>query len=105
MAVIHVTNRAGEKHTVDAKPGNTIMEILRDAEMDVEAICGGCCSCATCHVFVDDSWIGKVGACSEDEQDLVEQTSYYKPDNSRLSCQIEFSNQLDGLVVEVAPAE
>ncbi|HCX14756.1 MAG TPA: ferredoxin, partial [Rhodospirillaceae bacterium] len=49
--------------------------------------------------------IGKVGACSEDEQDLVEQTSYYKPDNSRLSCQIEFSNQLDGLVVEVAPAE
>lgn len=105
MAVIHVTNRAGEQHTVEAAPGNTVMEILRDADMDVEAICGGCCSCATCHVFVDDAWVGKTGTRSEDEQELVEQTESYKPDNSRLSCQIKFTDELDGLVVTVAPPE
>lgn len=105
MAVIHVTNRAGETHAVEGKPGNTVMEILRDADMDVEAICGGCCSCATCHVFVDDAWAGKAGSRSEDEQELVEQTESYKSENSRLSCQIKFTDELDGLAVTVAPAE
>ena len=105
MAVIHVTNRAGEKHTIEGKPGNTVMEILRDADMNVEAICGGCCSCATCHVFVDDAWAGKIGSRSDDEQELVEQTDAYKLNNSRLSCQIKFTDDLDGLVVAVAPPE
>jgi len=105
MPVINVTNRAGEQRVVEGKPGSTVMEILRDADMDVEAICGGCCSCATCHVFVDDAWFGKVGTRSEDEQELVEQTDAYEPNNSRLSCQIKFSDELDGLVVTVAPAE
>ena len=62
MAVINVTNRAGQTQAVTGKVGNTLMEILRDADMDVEAICGGCCSCATCHVFIDDAWTGKVPA-------------------------------------------
>ena len=56
MATLHVTNRAGETHQIEAKAGATLMEILRDNDMDVEAICGGCCSCATCHIFVDDAW-------------------------------------------------
>ena len=105
MAVIHVTTRSGETHSIEGKSGNTVMEILRDADMDVEAICGGCCSCATCHVFVDDVWIEKTGQRSEDEQELVEQTDAYQPKNSRLSCQIPFTDELDGLVVTVAPPE
>jgi 2Fe-2S ferredoxin len=105
MAVINVTNRAGETHEIEGKAGNTVMEILRDADMDVEAICGGCCSCATCHVFVDDAWTEKTGSRTEDEQELVEQTDSFRPDNSRLSCQIQFTDELDGLAVTVAPPD
>jgi 2Fe-2S ferredoxin len=105
MAVIHVTDRAGKAHTITAKTGATLMENLRDNNMDVEAICGGCCSCATCHVFVDDAWAAKMPPRTSDEKELVEQTSSYKPANSRLSCQIKFTEALDGLVVTVAPSE
>lgn len=105
MAVINVTNRAGKTQAVPGKVGNTLMEILRDADMDVEAICGGCCSCATCHVFIDDAWTAKVPPRSADETELVEQTNSYKASNSRLSCQIKFTEALDGIAVTVAPAE
>ena len=101
MAVIHVTNRAGEQHTVEAKPGNTIMEILRDAEMDVEAICGGCCSCATCHVIVDDAYAAKLPEISEDESDLLD-GSEHRVENSRLSCQVAVTPELDGMTVTIA---
>jgi 2Fe-2S ferredoxin len=105
MTVIHVTNRAGQKHTIEAKPGQTLMEALRDHNMDVEAICGGCCSCATCHVFIDDAWTGKLPARSDDEQELVSETESYKPANSRLSCQIKLTPALDGITLTVAPEE
>jgi 2Fe-2S ferredoxin len=105
MAVIHVTNRAGKTHTIEGKIGATLMENLRDADLDVEAICGGCCSCATCHVLVDDAWTAKLSPRSADEQELVEQTSSYKASSSRLSCQIKFSEALDGITVVVAPSE
>jgi len=105
MPVIHVTNRAGQKSTIEGKVGQTLMEILRDKNMDVEAICGGCCSCATCHVFIDDAWTAKLPAKSADEQELVEETEAYQPNNSRLSCQIKFTEALDGITVTVAPEE
>ncbi len=105
MAVINVTNRAGKTQAITGKVGNTLMEILRDNDMDVEAICGGCCSCATCHVFIGDDWTAKIPARTADETELVEQTNSYKPANSRLSCQIKFTEALDGIAVIVAPAE
>lgn len=105
MAVINVTNRAGKTQTIPGKVGNTLMENLRDAGMDVEAICGGCCSCATCHVFIDDAWVAKMPARSADELELVEQTGSFKPANSRLSCQIKLTEAMDGIAVTVAPAE
>ncbi len=105
MAVIHVTNRAGKTHTIPGKVGNTVMEILRDANMDVEAICGGSCSCATCHVFVDDAWLAMVPARGADELELVEQTGSYKEGSSHLSCQIKFTEALDGLTLTVAPSD
>lgn len=105
MAVINVTDRAGRAHVVQAKPGATLMEVLRDANMDVEAICGGCCSCATCHVLIDDAWTAKTGMRSEDEQELVEHTGAYKPANSRLSCQIKFTEALDGISLTIAAGD
>ncbi|MSO97245.1 MAG: 2Fe-2S iron-sulfur cluster binding domain-containing protein [Rhodospirillaceae bacterium] len=105
MPAIHVVNRAGQKHTIQGKSGQTLMEILRDHNMDVEAICGGCCSCATCHVFVDDAWVAKLPKRSDDEQELVEETEAYKAANSRLSCQIKVTDPLDGLSLTVAPEE
>lgn len=105
MPVIHVVNRAGQKHTIEAEAGQTLMEILRDHNMDVEAICGGCCSCATCHVFIDDAWAAKLAPRSDDENELVSETESYKPNNSRLSCQIKFTPALDGISLTVAPAE
>ena len=105
MALIHVVNRAGEKHEIQGKTGVSLMEALRDNDMDVEAICGGCCSCATCHVFIDDEWAAKLPARSEDEQELVEETEHYKSDNSRLSCQIQITDELDGISLTVAPEE
>ena len=66
-----------------------------------EAICGGCCSCATCHVILDQAWVDKVPARSIDEKELVEQTRGYKGDRSRLSCQIPATAALDGLTVEL----
>jgi 2Fe-2S ferredoxin len=105
MATIHVINRAGEKHEIEGKAGATLMEVLRDHDMDVEAICGGCCSCATCHVFIDDDWAGKLPDRSEDEQELVQETEAYKAGNSRLSCQITMTDDMDGLSLTVAPEE
>jgi len=105
MAIIKVINRAGESHQIQGTIGTTLMENLRDNDMDVEAICGGCCSCATCHVFIDTGWIGKIPARSEDENELVSETEAYRPENSRLSCQIEFTEDLDGLSLIVAPEE
>jgi ferredoxin len=105
MAVINVTNRAGKTQAITGKVGNTLMENLRDAGMDVEAICGGCCSCATCHVFIDDAWVSQMPPRSADELELVEQTRAFRPANSRLSCQIKFTEALDGLAVTVAPEE
>lgn len=105
MAKINVTTRAGKQVAIDGKVGNTLMENLRDNDLDVEAACGGSCSCATCHVFIDDAWLSKVGERSVDEQELVEQTTFYKGANSRLSCQILFTESLDGLALTVAPEE
>ena len=105
MPVIHVTNRAGRSHTIEGKVGATLMENLRDNDMDVEAICGGCCSCATCHVIVDEAWTAKLPPVSEDEQELISQTEAYQPGKSRLSCQIPYTAALDGITVTVAPPE
>jgi 2Fe-2S ferredoxin len=105
MAKINVTTRAGTLVTIEGKVGHTLMEVLRDNDLDVEAACGGSCSCATCHVFIDDAWLAKTGTRSVDEEELVEQTTFYKGANSRLSCQIKITDALDGITLTVAPAE
>ncbi|QLC26549.1 2Fe-2S iron-sulfur cluster binding domain-containing protein [Parasphingopyxis algicola] len=102
MPKLIVVNRAGEETTVEADNGLTVMEVIRDNGFDeLLALCGGCCSCATCHVHVDPKFADKLPEMDEDEDDLLE-SSDHRDENSRLSCQIPFEDELDGLKVTIA---
>ena len=103
MPSIIVIDRDGGEHTLEAKNGHKVMEIIRDAGLDIEAACGGCCACATCHVHVEGGWFGKLETADEEETDMLDLAMDVK-DTSRLSCQLEMSDALDGLKVELAPA-
>src|SRR5262249_18363914 len=103
MAKLFVVTRNGEERELTASPGLAVMAILRDGGVDeVLALCGGCCSCATCHVYFDDATLSKLSKMSEDESDLLDSSDHRQP-QSRLSCQIPFSDALDGARVTVAP--
>lgn len=105
MPKLIVVTRDGSEHDVEAKAGLSVMEIIRDNGFDeLLALCGGCCSCATCHVHVDESWIDKLSPRSADEDDLLD-SSDHRNERSRLSCQIAFEDSLDGLRVEIAPED
>lgn len=105
MPKLVVVNRAGEEKTVDVADGLTVMEAIRDNGFDeLLALCGGCCSCATCHVHVDPGFMEKLPKMSEDEDDLLE-SSDHREANSRLGCQIPFTADLDGLKVTIAPED
>ncbi len=81
------------------------MEILRDNNLGVAAICGGQCSCGTCHVYIDPDWMSKLPGREELESELLRELEFYKEPNSRLSCQVKFGDDLDGLSLTVAPHE
>lgn len=103
MTTVNVIDRSGVEHQVKAKPGASLMEALRDQEeLEVVALCGGICSCATCHVYVDPAWVSKLPAAQSGEQDLLADTPENKPE-SRLSCQINMKAEYDGLCVTIAP--
>ena len=105
MPQITVVNQSGEESTVEATEGRTLMETIRDNGFDeLLALCGGCCSCATCHVHVDGDWADKVGSPSPDEDELLA-SSDHRIASSRLSCQIAFTPALDGLKVTLAPED
>ena len=102
MPTLTVVNRAGEESTIDVESGLTVMEAIRDNGFDeLLALCGGCCSCATCHVHVDPAFADKLPAMSEDEDDLLD-SSDHRSETSRLSCQIPFTDDLSGLKVKIA---
>lgn len=102
MSKIYVKDREGITQEVNAEEGLTIMEIIRDAGLDIEAACGGCCACATCHVYVDKEWIEKLPKIEEDEESMLDQ-AFYVTAESRLGCQIEFSNNYKGIKLTLAP--
>lgn len=102
MPQLIVTTREGETLTLDAGPGLTAMETIRNAGLDeMLALCGGVCSCATCHVHVDPAFASLMPAMSEDENDLLE-SSEHRDARSRLACQIRLSDALSGLRVTIA---
>jgi 2Fe-2S ferredoxin len=99
---IYATDRQGKEHVLEGRDGWTVMEILRDAGLDVAAECGGACACATCQVYVTGGWFEKLPERSEAEVDMLDMAVGVEP-NSRLSCQLICSPELDGIKVTVAP--
>lgn len=105
MPTLIVVDRSGTEKFVEAREGASVMEAIRDNGFDeLLAMCGGCCSCATCHVFVDAEWSDAAGGPGEDEDDLLD-SSDHRGDRSRLSCQIMMTSALDGLRVTIAPED
>jgi len=96
------TDRKGVTREIEGRDGWSVMEILRDAGFDIAAECGGACACATCHVYVTDGWFEKLPQRSDAELDMLDMALAVEP-NSRLSCQITCSDELDGIAVTVAP--
>jgi len=92
----------GKETVIEDAIGN-LMEIAREYDIEgIEGACSGCCSCATCHIRVKPEWLDKTGRATEAEKDLIDLESD-TDERSRLSCQVEMTDALDGLVVEVAP--
>jgi len=105
MARITVITRDGQTHVLPATQGMSVMEIIKDAGIsELLALCGGCCSCATCHVHVAVDDMARAGPASADEADLLGSSDHLLP-SSRLSCQMAFTPALDGLTVTIAPED
>jgi ferredoxin, 2Fe-2S len=105
MPKLVVVTRDGNERAVEGEVGLSVMEVIRENGFDeLLALCGGCCSCATCHVHVDADWQSRLSPMSEDENDLLE-SSDHRNESSRLSCQIPFTQDLDGLRVTIAPED
>jgi 2Fe-2S ferredoxin len=105
MPKLVVVSRDGSERTVEGEAGLSVMEVIRENGFDeLLALCGGCCSCATCHVHVDTDWADRLPKMSEDENDLLE-SSDHRNESSRLSCQLPFTQDLDGLRVAIAPED
>ena len=102
MSKLHVTDRDGAEHELEGTSGWSVMEIIRENNLPIEAACGGCCACATCHVYVEPEWLGRLDEPSADEGMMLDE-AFEVRDNSRLSCQIKYSDALDGLKVTLAP--
>ena len=98
---IYVTTPDDVEHVLDAVAGWRVMEIIRDYGLPVKAECGGCCACATCHVYVEETWLDKLPAKRADEEDMLDE-ALAPQDNSRLSCQIIMDESLDGLKLRLA---
>ena len=102
MPELNVVLRDGETKAIVAETGGSLMEALRAGGIDeLLAICGGCCSCATCHVYLDEDVIARLPEISEDENDLLDVPE--RRPTSRLSCQIPVCDALDGATIAIAP--
>ena len=105
MANVIITDRSGSTEEIEIRPGLTLMQTITDAGIsDLLALCGGVCSCATCHVYVDEQFAAVIEPLSDDEDSLLEGATHRR-ENSRLSCQIRMSPALDGMRVTIAPEE
>lgn len=105
MIGLSVTTADGREVKLCGAVGQRVMEVLRDAGLGVEGVCGGACSCGTCHVFIDPDWRERVGAPGEAEAEMLAAIGEVGEvrEGSRLCCQVELSEALDGLAVEIAP--
>jgi len=101
MVKVTYIENSGIVHAVDGEPGQTVMETaIKRAGPGIVDECGGACSCATCHVYVDEAWKEQTGSPSSMEEDMLDFAFDVRP-NSRLSCQIRLKPELDGLIVRI----
>lgn len=105
LVTIRVIATDGTERLIQGEEGVSLMQILRDNAVDgVLALCGGCCSCGTCHVFIDPQYVAELPPMSADERDLLESSSY-RNERSRLACQVRCTAALDGLPLQIAPED
>lgn len=105
MVKILITDRAGNERVIEAETGLSLMEAIRENGFDeLLALCGGCCSCATCHVYLDPDSVSGLAIPADDENDLLDSSSH-RDARSRLSCQVRLTAKLDGLRVSIAPSD
>ena len=102
MANFHVTTRQGEKQTLEGVDGWRLMELLRDYKTGIEGICGGQLDCASCHIYVDPDWVGRLPGPGDEEEAKLDELPGWE-ETSRLACQIIWGEDLDGLTLTVAP--
>ena len=100
MTIINFKLKDGSTQKINAENGLTLMEVARDNDLGIEGTCGGSISCCTCHVVVDKSWFEKVGPPNPDEEDMLD-LAVDLQSTSRLACQIEINEDLEGLIVNV----
>ena len=106
MALVTYIEHDGTRHEVAVPDGNSVMQGAVDNMLQgIVGECGGALACATCHCYVDDAWIGRVGPPAELEMQMLEATAEDKKPGSRLSCQITVSDELDGLVVHLPASQ
>ena len=103
MGVINVIDTNNKTHVLEAVEGWRVMEIIREHGLPMEGLCGGACACATCHVIVDGDWADRLFEAREDEEDMLDTVPNVMP-SSRLSCQLIYTEELDGLTVALDPA-
>ena len=103
MPTLHVTDRQGNTHTLDAVDGWRVMEILREHKIGLEGICGGSCACGSCHVIVAPEWAERLHPPREEELDRLDDLPVIEP-TSRLSCQIIWAPDLEGLTLSIGDA-
>ena len=102
VSTLVVVDRSGQEHALQAETGRSLMEVMRDGGLhELLALCGGCLSCATCHVHIDPEFLGGLPPMSEDENALLD-SSEHRNERSRLSCQITLSDSLSGLRLTIA---
>ena len=105
MPSLTLITRDKTRHEIEAQVGLSVMEIIRRAGFDaLVALCGGCCSCATCHVYLRPEDLDRLAPLASDENDLLD-SSEHRTDRSRLSCQLKFEAGMDGLEVTIAPED
>ena len=105
MVKLVVTDKDGREVEVDARPGVSIMENIRQLPRSVEAVCGGLSSCATCHVFIAAEWLPNLPPRRYEERAMLATSRWFDPQHSRLSCQLKVTAELHGLRLSVAPDE
>jgi 2Fe-2S ferredoxin len=104
-AITYVSN-AGATRTIDVPLEDSVMEgAIRNSVEGIVAECGGACMCATCHVYVDPSWLDKLPAMEEDENAMLDSAASERKSNSRLSCQLRVTKAFDGLIVTTPPTQ